>query len=315
MENLLLSIGVVFPIILQMALGWFLQFRGLLSEPTLRELNALAFRVLLPVMMYMNIYHGGIQVFSGRLTLFAVLSVSAMFLLSFVLVPRMEKDHRKRGVLIQGIGRSNFAVFGYAVATKLCGPDQLGVVALMVAIVLPLYGVYSTIALELYTFRDKRSSLTRHILLSILRNPLVIGGVLGLLSAVIELQFPEPLVSAMDSIAQAATPISLIALGGFLDIKRLRGKWSSLWLAVTGKLVVVPLLFLPLAAFLGFHGAEFAALLAIFASPTATASFTMTQQIGGDEDLAAGIVILGALCAAFTTCFFIAVFHSCLLGR
>lgn len=314
MEHLSLSAGVVFPILFQLGLGWLLRVRGLLSSPLLGELNALVFRLFLPVMMFMNIYHGGIQVFSPRLTLFTVVSVSAMFLLLFLLVPLLEKENSRRGVLIQGIGRSNFAVFGYAVAAALCGQEGLGIVALMVAIVLPLYGIYSTIALTLYAPGEKTGPPWRRMAASIARNPLVLGGVLGLLAAAAGLRLPGTLVSALDAVGQAATPLSLIALGGFLDPGRLRGKLAPLLWGVAGKLLAVPLLFLSLAAALGFQGTEFAALLAIFASPAATASFTMTQQLGGDEDLAAGLVILGAVGALFTVCLFILLFQGCLAG-
>jgi len=42
---------------------------------------------------------------------------------------------------------------------------------------------------------------------------------------------------------------------------------------------------------LGFRGADLAVATAIFASPTATASFAMTQQMSGDDKLAAAVVV------------------------
>ncbi len=312
MESLRLSATVVFPILFQLALGWFLRVRGLLNGPLTRDLNALVFRVFLPVMMYMNIYHGGISVFRLPLAVFAVVSVSVMFLALFVIVPHLEHDDNRRGVLIQGIGRSNFAVFGYAVASTLCGPDDLGIVALMVALVLPLYGIYSTIALEYYAARQTNTVSVRSMVKSIVRNPLVLGGVLGLLSAAVGLQFPATVVSALDAVGQVASPLSLIALGGFLDLGRLKGKGKALLVGVVGKLIAVPAVFLSIAAALGFRGVEFATLLAIFASPAATASFTMTQQLGGDDDLAAGLVSAGAVGALGSVCLFILLFEGCL---
>ncbi len=308
MEHLLLPLKVVLPILLQLGLGWFLHRKGALSAPFLQTLNALVFRLFLPVMMFGNISSGAAAP-SVRLTAFAAVSVSALFLLLFLLVPLLEHENSRRGVLIQGIGRSNFAVFGYAIAAALCPPEKLGLAALMVAVVLPLYGVYSTVALELYAPGAHSGGLLRHIFFRVLKNPLVISGVLGLLFSVSGLRLPGPVSAALNSVGQAATPLSLIALGGCLDLGRLKSQVRPLILGVAGKLVVVPLIFLSLAALLGFRGTEFAVSLAIFASPTATASFTMTQQLGGDEDLAAGLVALSAIGAPASVSLFLLLFY------
>lgn len=308
MEHLLLPFRVVLPILLQLGLGWLLRRKGTLSVPFLQKTNALVFRLFLPAMMFSNVYNGD-GLFSVRLAIFAVLSVSALFLLLFLLVPLLEHENSRRGVLIQGIGRSNFAVFGYAIATALCPAEELGLVSLMVALVLPLYGIYSTIALELYTQKKQPGSLWWHILLSVLKNPLVVSGILGLIFRAMDLRLPNSVASTINSVGQAATPLSLIALGGSLDVGRLKQQLRPLILGVTGKLVVVPLVFLSLAAALGFHGTEFAVLLAIFASPTATASFPMTQQLGGDEDLAAALVVLSAIGALLGVYLFMLLFY------
>ena len=83
MEHLLLPLKVVLPILLQLGLGWFLHRKGALSAPFLQTLNALVFRLFLPVMMFGNISSGG-AVPSVRLTAFAAVSVSALFLLLFL---------------------------------------------------------------------------------------------------------------------------------------------------------------------------------------------------------------------------------------
>ena len=49
---------------------------------------------------------------NGRVFLFTVISVLLMFGLLFAVIPLIEKDNRRRGVLIQGIGRSNFVLLG-----------------------------------------------------------------------------------------------------------------------------------------------------------------------------------------------------------
>ena len=49
MENFLLSLNVVLPLFLEMALGYAIRCFGLVVEPTLRKMNIVGFRVFLPV--------------------------------------------------------------------------------------------------------------------------------------------------------------------------------------------------------------------------------------------------------------------------
>ena len=99
-------------------------------------------------------------------------------------------------------------------------------------------------------------------------------------------------------------------LGAFFRFDGLRQYRRELTTVTLGKLVVVPAALLSAAALLGFRGVEFVSLLGIFASPTAINSFTMAQQMGGDEELAGDIVIVTSAASAFTFCGWIFLFKS-----
>ena len=50
--------------------------------------------------------------------------------------PLFEKDNAKRGVLIQGMFRANFVIFGLPVAQALCGNGAVGIASVLVAMVI-----------------------------------------------------------------------------------------------------------------------------------------------------------------------------------
>ena len=54
------------------------------------------------------------------------------------------------------------------------------------------------------------------------------------------------------------------------------------------------------AALLGFRGAVFVTLIAIFATPCAVASYAMAQQMGADAALAGNCVVFTSALSAFT---------------
>ena len=74
----------------------------------------------------------------------------------------------------------------------------------------------------------------------------------------------------------------------------------QLVLGVTGRLIVMPLIFLTIAILLGFRGEELIALMVMLAAPPAVSSFTMAQQMEGDSELAGGLVVFGSLFAVLT---------------
>ena len=61
MDNLILSFTVIFPMFLQLILGYFLKHIGLTDEHSLQICNKLVFRVFLPAVLFLNIYNADLQ--------------------------------------------------------------------------------------------------------------------------------------------------------------------------------------------------------------------------------------------------------------
>ena len=108
MENLILAINVVLPLFFTMAIGYFLRQIHMVDEPLLKKLNTLVFKVFLPILLFTNIYQSDLESMFDLKTIFtAVISVLATFVILCLVVPLMEKDGPRRGVMVQGIFRSN----------------------------------------------------------------------------------------------------------------------------------------------------------------------------------------------------------------
>lgn len=127
MDNLILSFNVVLPLFLSIALGYFLHRIGMIEDSVQKSMNKLCFRVFLPIYLFNSVYTTDISAaFDPKLMAFAIGGVLALFLLAMALVPRIEPDNAKRGVMIQAIFRSNFVLFGLPVVTSLCGEEHIG---------------------------------------------------------------------------------------------------------------------------------------------------------------------------------------------
>lgn len=291
-ENLLLSLKVVSPLFLLMALGALLRRCRLWDSHTVKVMNNVTFRVFLSLMLFVNITHANLaDAFSPRLAAFGVVAIAAAFLLLCLLVPRLESEPSRRGVLVQGIYRSNFIIFGLPLTVSLFGQEAGGITSLLIAVIIPIFNLFAVLSLEM--FRGGRPDFKK-ILKGIVTNPLIIGAVAGLLVLVSGLRLPAALDKTASDLAAIATPLALMILGASFEFRAVRGNIRQLVWGVAGKLLIMPGIFLPIAIALGFRGAELSALLAMFASPTAVSSFTMAQQMEGDADLAGQIVVFSS---------------------
>lgn len=285
----MISANAVLPMCLVMALGYGTRRLGWIRREEISAINKIAFRIFLPCLLYYNVYCSDLSgSFDPLLTAYAVGGVLLTFGLSLGYTLLTEKLPERRGVMIQGMFRSNYVIMGIPVATALLGADQLGTVSILIAVVVPLFNMLSVIVLEV--FRGQKPK-PLHILGQIAKNPLVIGSVLGILTLAAGIRLPHILEQTIQNISAIASPLQLFLLGAFFQFSGLKTYRRELVTVSAAKLIVAPGLFLGLGALLGFRGVAFVSLIGVFASPTAVNSFTMAQQMGGDAELAGDIVV------------------------
>ena len=285
----MISANAVLPMCLIMALGYGTRRLGWIRREEISAINKIAFRIFLPCLLYYNVYCSDLSgSFDPLLMAYAVGGVLLTFGLSLGYTLLTEKLPERRGVMIQGMFRSNYVIMGIPVATALLGADQLGTVSILIAVVVPLFNMLSVVVLEV--FRGQKPK-PLHILGQIAKNPLVIGSVLGILTLAAGIRLPHILEQTIQNISAIASPLQLFLLGAFFQFSGLKTYRRELVTVSAAKLIVSPGLFLGLGALLGFRGVAFVSLIGIFASPTAVNSFTMAQQMGGDAELAGDIVV------------------------
>ena len=76
------------------------------------------------------------------------------------------------------------------------------------------------------------------------------------------------------------------------------------------KLIIQPMIFLPIAAYLGFNSSEIVALLIMYGAPTTASCFIMSKNMNHDGTLSSSIIVLTTLLSAFTITFWIWVLKS-----
>lgn len=298
MNSFLLCLRAVLPAFLIIMAGYASKRAGFVREADIPAMNKVAYRAFMPVMCFYNVYHSDISsAVRPALMTFSAVGVLCVYGLSWLYGTLFVKRRNRRGVVIQGLYRSNFLIVGLSFAEGLMGDETLGCVSVCGALIVPLFNILAVVTLEAYNGEtpDKK-----RLLRNILQNPLLLGSVAGAVFLFGGLSLPEPVALAVKQMGQSASPLLLFLLGAFFRVGNARNHLRELVTVCLGRLVVVPGLALTVAALMGFRGIEFVTLMALFASSAAGNSFTMAQQMGGDADLAGDIVVMTSLFCSLT---------------
>lgn len=302
MENFIYSINVTFPIFLVMVIGYVLRRIGMLNDNFVTVANKFNFKVTLPFMLFKELSGVDIKaVFDIRYVLFCALVSTACFWLIWGGTRLFIKDKSIRGAFVQASFRGSAAVMGLAFIQNIYGESAMG--PLMIVSAVPLYNIFSVLVLTFESNEaaslDKGAKM-KQALVNIIKNPIIISIFAGMIVGLIGIDFPTMIDKTVNSVAQMATPLALITIGAGFEGRKALAKMKPTIAAAMIKLVVQPLVFLPLAAYVGFTGEKMIAILIMLSSPTTPSCYIMAKNMHNDEVLTASVVVTTTLLGAVT---------------
>lgn len=320
------AVNAVMPIVAMVVIGYLLKKKGFIDEKFAKQANKLVFRLFLPVMLFSNVYKvEDFSEFEYGYIIFTVIASLAVFLFAFPISFFATKKNERRGVMLQAAFRSNYALIGIPLAGSLFGEQGELVASLLSLVSVPLINILAVISLTVFNKEGKKATLGG-VLLGIVKNPLIQSIALGILAVILrealggagirlDIRDMTPVWKVMGYLSGLATPLALLALGGQFEFSALPGMKKEIVTGVVVRVFVVPSVVLTTAYLLfgnSFGGAEFAALVAMFATPNAVSTVPMTQEMGGDASLAGQLVVWTTLFSTFTI--FMAAFLLRLVG-
>ena len=302
MENFIYSINVTMPIFLVMVIGYILKQIGMLNDNFVTVANKFNFKVTLPFMLFKDIAGVDIKaVFDIKYVLFCAIVSTICFWVVWGTAKLLVRDKTIRGAFVQSSFRGSAAVMGLAFIQNIYGSSAMG--PLMIVSAVPLYNIFSVIVLTFEandsTGIDKKAKI-RQAGINICKNPIILSILAGLIVGLLGIQFPTQVNKTVSNVAQMATPLALITIGAGFEGRKALAKIAPTMAASMIKLVLQPLVFLPVAAWMGFSGEKMIAILIMLASPTTPSCYIMAKSMNNDEVLTASVIVTTTLMAAFT---------------
>ena len=220
-----------------------------------------------------------------------------------ILVPRIVPENPRRGTIIQAIFRSNFIIYGIPLTTFVFGEGKASVCGIMVMIMVSMFNILSVIVLEY--FREGGKVRPGPLLLGIVKNPLLQGCVAGLLCYLLGIKLPVFLKEPVFALGSMASTLALVVLGANLQFAELKKNGRTVTAVLLIRLLLLPLVMVPLGWMIGLRGVELFLILMIYGTPVATASYPMAQNMGGDGQLAGQLVFVSTVASLGTIFLFI----------
>ena len=298
MGSFFIAFNAVMPAVLLVSFGYFLKTQRYFSEQMISQLNKLCFDLLLSIVAFNSIRKTNMHtVFDVSFILYAAGSIIAAIAALTFIIPFFEKNRKKQGVMIQGIYRSNFVMLGIPISTYIAGEASAALASMLIMVIIPIFNASAVILLSIYggCTVDKKT-----LIVDVLKNHMIIASILGIIVSLAPLPVPGFLDTVLFDLTKVGSIFPIIVLGAMLDFSQLSANFRNLALTLTGKLIVMPLVFLTIAIQLGFTAEKVVALIALYGSPTAVISAVMADQLGCDGELAAQVVIFSTVMSCIT---------------
>lgn len=295
MLNIFLS---VLPIFLLIVTGYAAKQRFLPDEGFWRTADKLVYYVFFPSLLLLDV--SGAQ-FSGANTSTSIAATAGGTLIVAGLIfagQRLVKvENDLFTSIFQGGVRYNSYVF-IALAQSLFGPEGVAVSGVFVAYMIVLTNVMSVLVMNHYGNGGKKS--VKGMMTALLKNPLIMGALLGLAFNAAGLQITGAIRQFMSYLGNAATPLSLMSVGGGLVLTMHSRRTVATAYSVGLKLLLMPLCTMALLRALGASGTPANIALLYASAPCAGNAYILSRQMSGDSEAMASIITWTTLLSAVT---------------
>lgn len=290
----------VLPIFLLVLLGALLKRWPLINDSLWDGLEQFGFYVLFPALLFETLAKADFAAMDtgdvSASALAAVAIMSGVVLALWRPLNQLGIEGPAFTSIFQTATRWN-GFMALAIAEKLSGPVGLTVVAVVMAVIIIPLNVIN-VGVMIWFSGNGRS--LRDFALKIVSNPIILGSACGVLVNLFRIPVYEPVMTAVELVANSSLGLGLIMVGAGLRVMDALKPQPNVLLGSALKLLVFPLVMAGAALFFGVKGEALVMLILSAAVPTAMNGYILAKQMGGDAPLYAATATVQTVAAVFT---------------
>jgi len=285
------------PVIAIATLGHVLSIRRWIPPESWRAIERLSFLILLPALVVRTLANAPFETAPWKLATALIVAQFAMAGVGWLAryLPGMPRP--AVGSIIQSNVRWN-TMIGLSIGGLLYGEEGLALVAIAAAVMIPTANILTVYALVSHA--DQPHGPAPKPLLALLKNPIVIACVIGLGLATANIELPDLLDDCLKILGDAAVALGLLSAGAGVDLSALKRAGPRTFTWATIRLVGLPVFAVAICLVLGVTGIPLLIAVICAATPTATSSYILAKELGGDAPLAANLLAVETLLAMIT---------------
>lgn len=277
----------IVPICLLLVLGYIARRTQFLPDSFWQPAERATYYVLFPLLLINELAYAQFILADASIIIGYALAIpliaSALCLLALILLPMNGADFTS---FFQGGIRFNTYI-GLAVASSVLPKSSMALASLLIAIMIPVINIICVTIFAVFT-HGKASLKT--IGLNIVKNPLIMGSLIGIIINLTGLVIPDIAVNVMQKLAQMALPLGLLAVGAGLNLHQWRGMGNIVIVSSFIKLALLPLIIYACNQVFLISPALNTVLVLFSALPTASSAYILARQLGGNAELMAIII-------------------------
>jgi len=262
-----------------------------LNRSVWEQVETLVYFFLFPVLLFQSIVKTPLDVHAASRLMGAgwalgLTGIAMAYALPHIPVLQRWIDRRDHASSAQVAFRFN-SFIGLAIADRLVGPQGSQLFAVLIGVCVPLFNVGAVWPMV----RHAQRSMLRELL----RNPLIIATVSGLLANLMGFTIPHWLEPSVTRIGAASLALGLMAAGAGMQFGALARAKTLAASVLSIRHLLLPLVALGVSRLFGLNVPETTVLLAFSALPTASSCYVLAARMGYDGAYVAGLVTLSTL--------------------
>ena len=276
--------------------GWLAARRGTLDEYTNAHVSKLILDIFNPLLIISSAAGAAGNISPGTVgtVIIIALGMFAVFIVvGMLLTPLFDKDAMQRKMFQMMFVFSNLGFIGIPVVSSILGEEYvvyITIFLLVYTVVLYTYGV---------SWMEGRFSLTS---LRAMVNPGNICSVLALLMVLFGIQLPGFILTAVSYLGNVTSPLALMAVGYTLAHTGAREIFGQprLYVFTVVKMVILPLLMLPLLRLVTSEPSLLSVCAVMFGMPVGNMPMLLATEKGIDTQTCTAAILLTTIASVVT---------------
>jgi predicted permease len=281
----------IIPIFAIIGLGAVVRLRGYIPETFLGPANRLVYYLAIPAMIFRAVSRANLGVEINPTVISVTLGIVTLgFIMGWLVSPAVCRAEKRQGTFIQSCFHGNLGYIALAVIFYLMGENGLVKGSIIAGVVMILQNFLAVLILQLKSSQPEKRFQIWPFIKRLAANPVIIAAVAGMAYSLSGLPIPLIVDRSLSILSGMALPTALLLIGASLSFNLLRDKLLSLFLVCLIKIGLMPALGLMAYQTAGLKPSEYLPALIILAAPTATLTYIMANEMGGDADFAVAAV-------------------------